>query len=238
MSRAMKNTYVLNLSCPDKPGIVHGVSGLLLQHGANIEEAAQHNDPQTGLFTWTPASDQQIEAYAIVRVDPIPAVVLTLFLEALAELPPAQAQPRWEKLYQIEWEIAKTTQAQPGAGELLERLRSLHDSRIGILTRNSKSIAHATLAACGLLEFFEPEAILSRDCCAPKPQPDGILQILHCWDATPDRGVMVGDYIFDLLAGRNAGTATVHLDVTGSFTWPEHTDCGITQLAELSRLLD
>ena len=43
-------TYILNLSCPDKPGIVHGVSGLLLQHGANIEEAAQHNDPQTGLF--------------------------------------------------------------------------------------------------------------------------------------------------------------------------------------------
>jgi formyltetrahydrofolate deformylase len=46
----MKTTYVLNLSCPDKPGIVHGVSGRLLQHGANIEEAAQHNDPQTGLF--------------------------------------------------------------------------------------------------------------------------------------------------------------------------------------------
>jgi formyltetrahydrofolate deformylase len=42
--------YVLNLACPDKPGIVHAVSGLLLQHGANIEEAAQHNDPQTGLF--------------------------------------------------------------------------------------------------------------------------------------------------------------------------------------------
>ena len=46
----MKNTYVLTLSCPDKPGIVHGVSGLLLQHGANIEEAAQFNDAQTGLF--------------------------------------------------------------------------------------------------------------------------------------------------------------------------------------------
>ncbi len=111
---------------------------------------------------------------------------------------------------------------------MLERLRSLHDSRIGILTRNGKSIARATLAACGLLEFFEPEAILSRDCCAPKPQPHGILQILQCWDATPDRGVMVGDYIFDLLAGRNAGTATVHLDVTGSFDWPKYTDCCVT----------
>jgi formyltetrahydrofolate deformylase len=42
--------YILTLSCPDKPGIVHAVSGLLLQCGANIEEAAQHNDAQTGLF--------------------------------------------------------------------------------------------------------------------------------------------------------------------------------------------
>ncbi len=159
-------------------------------------------------------------------------------LEALAQLPAAAAQPRWAKLYEIELEIAQTTQSQPGAGELLERLRSLHGNRIGILTRNSKSIAHQTLAACGLLEFFEPEAILSRDCCAPKPKPDGILQLLQRWDATPDRGVMVGDYVFDLLAGRNAGTATVHLDVTGSFAWSEHTDCCVTQLAELARLLN
>ena len=159
-------------------------------------------------------------------------------LEALAQLSTAEAQPRWAKLYEIELEIAQTTQAQPGAGELLERLRSLHDNRIGILTRNSKSIAHQTLAACGLLEFFEPEAILSRDCCPPKPKPDGILQILQQWEATPDRGVMVGDYVFDLLAGRNAGTATVHLDVTGSFDWLEHTDCCVTQLAELAKLLD
>ena len=46
----MKNTYILTLSCPDKSGIVHAVSGLLLEHGANIEEAAQFNDAQTGLF--------------------------------------------------------------------------------------------------------------------------------------------------------------------------------------------
>ena len=50
MRNAYKNTSILTLSCPDKPGIVHAVSGLLLQHGANIEEAAQHSDGQTGLF--------------------------------------------------------------------------------------------------------------------------------------------------------------------------------------------
>jgi formyltetrahydrofolate deformylase len=46
----MSSTYILTLSCPDKPGIVHGVSGLLLSQGGNIEEAAQFNDHQTGLF--------------------------------------------------------------------------------------------------------------------------------------------------------------------------------------------
>ena len=46
----MKNTYVLTLSCQDRPGIVHAVSGFLFEHGGNIEEAAQYNDHDTGLF--------------------------------------------------------------------------------------------------------------------------------------------------------------------------------------------
>ena len=44
------NAYILTLSCPDRPGIVHAVSGFLLQRQANIEEAAQYSDPATGLF--------------------------------------------------------------------------------------------------------------------------------------------------------------------------------------------
>ena len=46
----MNHAYVLTLSCPDRPGIVHAVSGFLLEHGGNIEEAAQYNDHGTGLF--------------------------------------------------------------------------------------------------------------------------------------------------------------------------------------------
>jgi len=48
--RAMQHAYILTLSCPDRPGIVHAVSGFLLERGGNIEEAAQYNDPDTGLF--------------------------------------------------------------------------------------------------------------------------------------------------------------------------------------------
>jgi formyltetrahydrofolate deformylase len=42
--------YILTLSCPDRTGIVHAVSGFLLERGGNIEEAAQYNDHDTGLF--------------------------------------------------------------------------------------------------------------------------------------------------------------------------------------------
>jgi formyltetrahydrofolate deformylase len=47
---AMNHSYILTLSCPDRPGIVHAVSGFLLERGGNIEEAAQYNDHGTGLF--------------------------------------------------------------------------------------------------------------------------------------------------------------------------------------------
>jgi len=46
----MNHAYILTLSCPDRPGIVHAVSGFLLERGGNIEEAAQYNDHDTGLF--------------------------------------------------------------------------------------------------------------------------------------------------------------------------------------------
>jgi formyltetrahydrofolate deformylase len=46
----MNHAYILTLSCPDRPGIVHAVSGFLFERGGNIEEAAQYNDHDTGLF--------------------------------------------------------------------------------------------------------------------------------------------------------------------------------------------
>ena len=42
--------WVLTLSCPDRPGIVHAVAGLLAEHGGNITESQQFGDPDSGLF--------------------------------------------------------------------------------------------------------------------------------------------------------------------------------------------
>ena len=42
--------WVLTLSCPDRPGIVHAVAGVLAENGGNITESQQFGDPDTGLF--------------------------------------------------------------------------------------------------------------------------------------------------------------------------------------------
>lgn len=42
--------FILTLSCPDRKGIVHQVSGVLLNHGGNIIDAQQFGDEETGQF--------------------------------------------------------------------------------------------------------------------------------------------------------------------------------------------
>ncbi len=59
--------FILTLSCPDRPGIVHRVSGALLEVEGNILENAQFDDLDTGLFTLrtrfeSPRSRDQIAA--------------------------------------------------------------------------------------------------------------------------------------------------------------------------------
>jgi formyltetrahydrofolate deformylase len=41
---------ILTITCPDGPGIVAAVTGMLSANGANITEAAQYGDPDTGRF--------------------------------------------------------------------------------------------------------------------------------------------------------------------------------------------
>lgn len=49
-SEATTTHWVLTLTCPDQPGIVAAVAGLLAEHGGNITESQQFGDPQSGLF--------------------------------------------------------------------------------------------------------------------------------------------------------------------------------------------
>jgi HAD superfamily hydrolase (TIGR01549 family) len=153
-------------------------------------------------------------------------------LRFLASLPTAEAAARHDRLIEIEYELAAKTAAAPGAGRLLEEL-SRRGSRVGILTRNTREIALHTLGLIGLKQYFAADAVLGRDEAAPKPDPEGIARLLGSWESGPEEAVMVGDYLFDLQVGRAAGTATIHVDRSGAFRWPELADLAVADLDEL-----
>lgn len=156
-------------------------------------------------------------------------------LETIATLPEDQAEVLYRRLEEIEWQLASEAIPQKGAGELLEGLRQ-RGARMGILTRNSQRNACETLRTCGFLDFFELACVLGRESVPPKPDPDGIHHLLEYWGALPAAAVMVGDYLFDIEAGRRAGTATVYIDVAGADQWTDQADLRITDLGELLSL--
>jgi len=136
------------------------------------------------------------------------------------------------------WERALVTKAepQPCAEELLTRLRE-RGAELGIVTRNRTDLAHQTLAQVKLASFFEHADVIGRDRAQPKPSPAGIECLLERWRAQPDQSVMVGDYVFDVQAGRSAGTATVLIDPVGRSDWQPFADLVIRDLDALLDLV-
>ena len=157
-------------------------------------------------------------------------------LEQIAEAPETRARALLAQLDEIELALARRARAADGAHALLERLCA-RGARLGIVTRNSFANAVETLRACELERFFAPECVLGREAAAPKPDPEGIRQLLAHWGAEPHQAVMVGDYRYDLLAGRAAGTATVYVDIRGGFEFAEHADVSVDSLDALAALL-
>ncbi|MFZ1341890.1 HAD family hydrolase [Thiothrix eikelboomii] len=153
-------------------------------------------------------------------------------LESLAALPSTQAAPLYARLQAMELEIAQTAQAAIGAEPLLQALTA-QGIQIGLLTRNSALNTQVTLQAAGLAQYFAAADLISRDCAPPKPHPAGIQRLLAQWQAQPDEAVMVGDFVYDLQAGRAAGTATVYLDPSAQFPDRAYADWCVQSLVEL-----
>jgi len=59
--------YVLTLSCTDRPGLVATISGQLFEGGANILEAQQFDDVETGHFFMRVVFDCADSAFAAIR---------------------------------------------------------------------------------------------------------------------------------------------------------------------------
>ena len=141
-----------------------------------------------------------------------------------------------EKLETIEFEIAQQAKPQKDAFNFLTSLLN-KKANLAILTRNSLDNAFLTLECSGLLDFFHPDYIIDRNSCKPKPDPDGVNKLITLWNASPKDTVIVGDYKFDLMAGRKAGVHAIYLDIPGDRKWAEHADLTVGSFAELQNYL-
>lgn len=151
----------------------------------------------------------------------------------LATLSPEEAAPFHKKLDSIERDLSAQTTAANGARELLSML-ALDGCVIGVVTRNTHAIARLTLELVGLADFFPQSTyILGRYEAPPKPDPAGALQLARLWNAAADDIVFTGDYLYDLLCGRNIGAATIHVDPSGQFRWSEYADLQVTSLLDV-----
>lgn len=157
-------------------------------------------------------------------------------LKVLAQLEGDEKRTMTERLDKLEHYYAALAKPADGVLALLDSLLG-RGIDFGILTRNTKEIALKSLEAIGAHQYFHPDTILGRDEAEPKPNPQGINILINQWDAEAESTVMVGDFHFDLSAGKAAGVTTVHVDASDRH-WPEITDYRVKSLDELRGLLN
>lgn len=177
--------------------------------------------------------DSRLDFAAMRREMELPAE--QPILEAIAALPPARAARCHEILHRHERAGAERAVLLAGAAELLAHLRR-RCLPIGVITRNSRAIALASLHQVGIAH----EGLVTRDDGPVKPDPWGVFQLCQQWNVSPEEVVLIGDYRFDVEAGRAAGARTVLLTVdVAPHEHPnqEQADLLLHSLADYRRLL-
>ncbi len=125
-------------------------------------------------------------------------------LESLARLPEPRATACRQILERHELNGAHRADLMPGVTQFLDRVRA-RGLRTALITRNSRAVTLLTIGRFSL--SFDP--IIAREDAPAKPDPAGIHMICGAWGVRPERVAMLGDYRFDLEAGRRAGAKTV-----------------------------
>ena len=156
-------------------------------------------------------------------------------LEAMSKMPDQQRRQAEAVLDQHERQAAQESQLNPGAAELLEKLHS-QNRPIGLITRNSRASVEVICAKHNL-SF---DAVSTRQDDGPdKPDPYPFLKICETLQVQPHQALMVGDYLFDLLCGKNAGAKTVLICTNKDYPdFINQADFAIHHLNELTHIID
>jgi HAD superfamily hydrolase (TIGR01509 family) len=161
-------------------------------------------------------------------------------LEHIESLPSeTDRRKAWEILGAFELAAARASAPNDGSEEIIGLLKRAGVAR-GILSRNSRA---SVLEGLKRFTSFGPAdftALISRENSGrPKPHPDGVERAAGLFALPASSILVVGDFIFDIMAGKSAGAGTAYL--TNGKPAPEmpvSPDYVIASLAELKAILD
>jgi HAD superfamily hydrolase (TIGR01549 family) len=128
-----------------------------------------------------------------------------LILETLELLPDGERKEQCREILRgHEYRGAMGAMLMPGARDLVDELNRLRIPQ-AILTRNSREMTDLALRRLNLA-FAQ---VLTREDAPPKPDPTGLYAICRAWNFDVSEVIFVGDFHFDIIAGRQANIATV-----------------------------
>jgi len=115
-------------------------------------------------------------------------------------------------LHAMELKAARKSRPNGGVNDLLHYLKR-HGLPIGVLTRNSLESVVTALQQFSRLSIDDFDVVITRDDpVRPKPHPDGVLLAAERFSVEPLEILLVGDFHFDIEAGRRAGALTAFLE--------------------------
>ncbi len=161
-------------------------------------------------------------------------------LDFLSESPnEAESRRRREVLTRYEDEAADRAREHPGAAQLVRFLRE-RNLAAGIITRNSKRSIERSFRCFRDLSPADFDIVVTRDDGpAAKPSPEGVEHAARSMGIPPSELLVIGDYIYDVEAGRRAGSVTVFLDNLPSRTFADPgADYTIRDLGELREVVE
>lgn len=125
-------------------------------------------------------------------------------LEALEHMNAAERGRAETVLCHHEQQAAENAILYEGAVDVIEACRA-GGRRVAVLTRNSRRSLDLVLSTHGIVM----DAVRTREDGAIKPSAEPVLSLCRELEVDPHRSWMIGDYLFDILSGRSAGTRTV-----------------------------
>lgn len=135
-------------------------------------------------------------------------------LEYLEGLPSSGRTACLKILEEMEEEAAKTSIPNAGAEKCLLSLKK-EGIPFGILTRNSRASICVALERFEWIRLKDFVAVITRDDSLPKPHPEGVFRAAARMGVDSSELMVVGDYRFDVLAGKAANALTVLLSNGG-----------------------